>query len=65
MVIEFFNLSKTQKILYYSAMIAIIAQSLCIYYFIENKNKFNMKNCFLYLLFSALAYVFYFKLVIP
>ncbi len=65
MVIEFFNLSKTQKMLYYSAMIAIIAQSFCIYYFIENKNKFNIKNCVLYLFFSALAYIFYFKLVIP
>jgi len=65
MIIEFFNLSKTQKILFYSAIIAIIAQSMCIYYFIENKNKFDIKNCLFYLVFSSFAYIFYFKLVIP
>ena len=65
MIIEFFNLSKTQKILYYSAMMSIVAQSFCIYYFIENKKKFNINNCIFYLLFSSLAYIFYFKLALP
>ena len=62
MIIELFELTSSQKILFYSAMTAITFQSLCIYYF--KSKDFNLKNCFFYLFFSAIAYIFYFKLVI-
>ena len=60
-----FNLNNTQKTLFISAMVAIIAQLFSIYCFLDETRTFNILYCLSYLFFSALAYVCYYKLVIP
>jgi hypothetical protein len=57
-------LSETQKILFYSAMSAIIIQILCIFCLLDKK-KFKFDSCLGYIFFSALAYICYYQLVIP
>jgi hypothetical protein len=59
------NLSNTQKILFISAMAAIIVQLICIYCFLDKEKNFDLLYCFSYLFFSAFAYISYYKLVIP
>jgi hypothetical protein len=61
---EIFELNKKQKILFYSAMTAIFSQMCCIYYFLEEKERFKFDKCFCYLAFSALAYLFYYKMIV-
>ncbi len=58
------NLNNTQRLLFISAMISIIVQIICIYCFLDAKQKFDLHYCFGYLIFSALAYICYYKLVI-
>lgn len=60
-----FNLNNTQRILFISAMISIIVQLVCIFCFLDSNQKFDLYNCFGYLIFSAFAYICYYKLVIP
>ena len=59
------NLNNTQRILFISAMAAIIVQLICIFCFLDRKQKFDFFSCFGYLFFSAFAYICYYKLVIP
>ena len=59
------NLNKTQKRLLYTAMSAIIVQNICIFYFLEDKKTFKCGYSFGYILFSTIAYIFYYRLVIP
>ncbi len=58
-------LTQNQKVLFYSAMTAIIVQLFCVYCLIEPKDSFKIKNCILYILFSVPAYLFYYKIVLP
>ena len=58
-------LNSTQKILFYSAMSAIIIQILCIFCLLDKNQKFKLDCCIGYILFSALAYICYYQLVIP
>jgi hypothetical protein len=60
-----FELNNTQKILFISAMAAILVQLICIYCFLDKGKKFDLLYCFGYLFFSAFAYIAYYKLVIP
>ncbi len=59
------NLNNTQKILFVSALAAIIVQVFCIFCFLEKKHKFDICNCAGYIIFSAFSYICYYKLVIP
>jgi hypothetical protein len=58
-------LTQNQKVLFYSAMIAIVVQIICVYCLIEQKDSFKLNNCICYILFSAIAYLFYYKIVLP
>jgi hypothetical protein len=58
-------LNNTQKILFYSAMSAIIIQILCIFCLIDKKQEFKLDSCLGYIFFSALSYICYYQLVIP
>lgn len=62
-----FNLTDHQKILFISAMCGITIQTSCLYFFfvIVNKKKFNYTYWIAYLFFSALAYMCYYKLILP
>lgn len=62
---DLFILSKSQKVLFYSAIISIIVQILCVYCLIGEKNKFKFDKCFGYLFFSVFSYLFYYKMVLP
>ena len=59
-----FELTKNQKILFYSAMISIIFQLISIYCLIDSKKSFKFDKCFLYILFSSLAYLHFYKIFI-
>ncbi len=59
------SLNNTQRILFVSAMVSIVVQLICIFCFISEEQKFNLYYCFGYLIFSAIAYICYYKLVIP
>ena len=48
-------LNNTQKILFVSAMAAIIVQLICIYCFLDKSKKFDLLYCFAYLFFSAFS----------
>jgi hypothetical protein len=65
MLNDIVNLTQNQKVLFYSAMTAIIGQLFCIYCLIEPKDSFRINNCIFYILFSAAAYFFYYKIVLP
>ena len=65
MINEIINLTQNQKVLFYSAMISIIVQLFCIYCLLESKKSFKIQNCIFYILFSSMAYLFYYKLVLP
>jgi hypothetical protein len=58
-------LNDAQKILFYSAMSAIIVQMLCIFCLLDKKQEFKLDRCLGYIFFSAIAYIFYYQLVIP
>jgi hypothetical protein len=58
-------LTPNQKVLFYSANIAIVVQLVCIYCLLESKESFKINNCMCYLLFSSVAYLFYYKIVLP
>lgn len=58
------NLTSTQRILFISAMMAIIVQLFCIFCFLDKNQEFNFTYCVGYLIFSAVAYICYYKLVI-
>ena len=59
------NLNNNQKILFFSSMCAISVQIFCIFYFFDINKKFNYNCCTGYLFFSALAYICYYKLILP
>jgi hypothetical protein len=65
MINKFLDLTDTQKILFYSVTVSIIAQILCVYCMIEKKETFKFDKCFGYLIFSIIAYLFYYKMIIP
>ncbi len=65
MINKIINLSPNQKVLFYSAMTAIIVQVCCVYYLLESKKSFKINNCICYILFSSIAYLFYYKIVLP
>ena len=58
------NLSKNQKILFISALTAIVIQTFSIYCLTEDKEKFQIDKCCLYIFFSALAYLCYYKMMV-
>jgi hypothetical protein len=64
MISNFFNLTQSQKLLFFSAMTAIFFQILCIYCLLENKNKFKIDKCIGYFIFSGLAYISYYQMII-
>ncbi len=63
---DLFILSKSQQILFYSAMAAIMVQIMCVYCLQDENSKDNFKidKCVGYLIFSALSYIFYYKMAI-
>jgi len=65
MIIDLFELTKPQKVLFYSVIISMIVQICCIYYMIDTKEKFKLCNCMGYIIFSTIAYLFYYKMVLP
>jgi hypothetical protein len=65
MINEIFNLTQNQKVLFYSAIISILVQLVCIYCLLESKKSFKIHNCICYLFFSSTAYLFYYKIVLP
>jgi len=65
MINEIINLTANQKVLFYSAMISITVQICCIYCMLESKKSFKINNCIGYILFSSVAYLFYYKIVLP
>ena len=65
MIENFVDLTPNQKILFYSAMIAIIVQLCCVYLLLDSKDSFKIDHCMCYILFSAIAYLFYYKIVLP
>jgi hypothetical protein len=60
-----FNLSKSQKILLYSAITAVLVRVLCLYLLTQDKTKFKINDCMSYILFSTLAYLYYYKIALP
>ena len=60
---KYLILSKTQYILFMSAMISCICQVTCIYFLLEKKNTFKFDKCVCYLIFSGLAFIFYYQLI--
>lgn len=62
-MLDIFHLNPLQKVLFYSAIISIITQSVCIYIFIDNKQKFNVYKCICYIIFYTIALLFYHKIV--
>lgn len=65
MMDEIINLTQNQKVLFYSAMISIIVQLVCVYCLLESKETFKLNNCIFYIIFSSIAYLFYYKIVLP
>ena len=65
MINDIISLTPTQKILFYSAIISITVQILCVYCLLESKESFKINNCICYLTFSSIAYLFYYKIVLP
>jgi len=65
MINEIIDLTPNQKVLFYSAMTAIIVQICSVYYLLESKKSFKINNCVCYILFSSIAYLFYYKTVLP
>jgi len=65
MINEIIDLTPNQKVLFYSAMISIIVQLVCVYCLLESKESFKINNCICYLVFSSIAYLFYYKIVLP
>jgi len=63
---DLFTLSKSQQILFFSAMAAILVQITCVYCLQDegSKGDFKMDKCIGYLFFSALSYIFYYKMAI-
>ncbi len=63
---DLFTLSKSQQILFFSAMAAIMVQIMCVYCLQDDSSKENFKTdkCVGYLIFSALSYIFYYKMAI-
>jgi len=63
---DLFTLSKSQQILFFSAMAAILVQITCVYCLQDENSKgdFKMDKCIGYLIFSALSYIFYYKMAI-
>lgn len=62
---KLFDLTKPQKILLLSAGVSMIVQVTCVYYFTEEKNRFNVKHCGWYIIFSIFSYLFYYKMILP
>ena len=65
MINKIIDLTPNQKVLFYSAMISIIVQLVCVYCLLESKESFKMNNCICYIIFSSIAYLFYYKIVLP
>jgi hypothetical protein len=63
MIETFFNLNDQQKILFYGAMSAITVQVVVVNC-INKSRKFQPFYIILYLIFNALAYMVYYKMVI-
>ena len=63
---DLFTLSKSQQTLFLSAMAAIIVQIICVYSLQDDeaKESFKADKCCGYLIFSALSYIFYYKMAI-
>jgi hypothetical protein len=63
---DLFILSKSQQILFFSAMAAIMVQILCVYSLQDETSKecFKLDKCIGYLIFSALSYLFYYQMAI-
>ena len=62
-MLDIFHLSPLQKILFYSAIISIITQSISIYILIDNKTRFNIFKCVCYIIFYTIALLFYHKII--
>ncbi len=62
-MIDIFYLSKSQKILFFSAMIAVTTQLLCVC-FLQDTNNLDLHKCIGYLFFTAVSYLYYYKLAI-
>lgn len=58
------GMSKTQEMLFISAMISCIFQVIGIYFLLENKSDFKIDKCCYYLIFSSLTFIFYYQLVL-
>jgi hypothetical protein len=59
------QLSNLQRVLFYSAMVSILVQIVCIYYLVESKKNFNINNCCGYFIFTCIGLLFYYKMILP
>ena len=64
---DIFILNPTQKIMFYSTVFTGVIQLLCLFYFKELRKNMNLNysKCFLYIVFSSIAYLFYLNIMIP
>ena len=65
MINDIIYLTPNQKVLFYSEMISITVQLFCVYCLIESKESFKLNHCICYIIFSSIAYLFYYKIVLP
>ena len=61
---ELFELTKIQSVILSSIMISILAQMTFLYYVSINKYTFNLYYAAGYFIFSIIAYLFYYKLLL-
>ena len=61
---ELFELTKIQSVILSSIMISILAQMTFLYYVSINKYTFNLCYAAGYFIFSIIAYLFYYKLIL-
>ena len=51
MINEIMDLTQNQKVLFYSAIISIIVQLICVYCLLESRESFKINNCICYILY--------------
>jgi hypothetical protein len=58
------DLDEKQRMLFLTNMLTIIMQLFFAYCLMESKDKFEVKKCSMYIIFTGLSYYFYYKLLL-
>lgn len=58
------DLDEKQRMLFLTNMLTIIMQLFFAYCLLESKEKFELKKCFIYVVFTALSYYYYYKILL-